>query len=252
MTLNFEKIKNTRLSSTKFERDTVFEFIRIIQNILPDDENPYYIISELIQWTILTYFHIHPEHFTFVGPRTDINPHRDTVTRGESHGRETAYGHISACVSPHYLTPNTTATKDSMIIIKYVWTLKIISIADFIAIGIDASNKEYCDVQYQDCGNKSPFYAYELWSTYGDSTKYSLNVYAQPYGTDVKPNDIIRMELDVIRRTLQFWVNNEDQGVAFRDLEGDKIFNLAVNLNEESGVQIMDYFEVYGKRRVCV
>ena len=60
-----------------------------------------------------------------------------------------------------------------------------------------------------------------------------------------KSNDIVTMELDLMRANLRFWINNQDQGIAYSNIKNDDEnikYRLFISLfSPKDGFQIVDF-----------
>ena len=63
------------------------------------------------------------------------------------------------------------------------------------------------------------------------------------YGAGVKIGDIVKMELNTKDKTMQFYQNEHDHGIAFRDIEfhQDITYYLAIYLESGSDIEIIDF-----------
>ena len=100
--------------------------------------------------------------------------------------------------------------------LKFAWSLRLSTMdTSIVAIGIDASQHKCTDEAFHDCNAQSHLYALELLPMGAHSFKYQRGSTHEEYGCVVKDGDEITMELDVKRRTLRYYNNGADQGIAF-------------------------------------
>ena len=107
----------------------------------------------------------------------------------------------------------------------YIWKLKLLYWRGGCCIGLDSSNKEHKNADF--CNpdvNTHPFYAFH------SGYKYSLNG-AQRYGDYWRQTDIITLQLDKQKKTLKLFVDKQDQGIAFENIDfaENKVYNLAIS-----------------------
>ena len=117
---------------------------------------------------------------------------------------------------------------------------------DALCIGIDASNKKYINDDFSSrYNNKCYFYAY-----YDKGPKYShkCSYNGESYGKLWEASDTIKMELNTNKKTLKFYVNNVDQGIAFDevDFENNTKYNMAIFLYQKNdSIQLIDFQQIY-------
>ena len=230
MNVNFDRIKDIEQT----QKDIVYGFIRGAQQLLPNEENSYYNIPSLVIFTCLAYYY-NTEYFSKYGEAIELNDEKDTISN-ETWSGYTAYGQIDIfdgeCA-------------------KFEWEFYVINLDDYIAIGIDSSNKGYTEQEFHDCDNKNAYYAYESDSPYGLIYSYQKS-HSPPkiqemYGNYLlEKGDTIKMELNVVDKTLKFYINDKDQGIAFKhiDFTDNKRYNMAVMLTK-SKVKLINFQQTY-------
>ena len=149
---------------------------------------------------------------------------------------------------------------------KHIWTFNIIkpNIDAIVVIGIDSSNKEFVNSDMNTRFNKNAFYGYQ---SYGeemnlrlfdddDDDDYSVQgnriynksvdkyEYRYDYGdvySDAKNE--IKMELNMDDKTLKYYVNGNDQGIAFKNIcfNKDQKYSMFISMDEKMTVKISDY-----------
>ena len=95
------------------------------------------------------------------------------------------------------------------------------------------------------------------WGFYQQDGKIGhLGPASIPYGTDARSRkflkgDVIDVEVDVMMRNLRFYVNNQDCGIAFKDLPESTQLHGAVSLYQEGDVvQIMQNRDTFDSTRL--
>ena len=72
--------------------------------------------------------------------------------------------------------------------------------------------------------NKDSSHIYYGYDNEGDKYSTDKNEYGTEYGREYGKRDIVKMELNLSKRTIEFYVNDECQGIAFDDIKvGDDI-----------------------------
>lgn len=218
--------------------DIVNGFIKDAQLLLPNEDNPYYNIPELVNHICINFYN-NPEYFSKWNERyfaMDKNQTGYSIKTGSA-PEGSFYGNVDI-------------VEDSFS--KYTWKFNIISFRTLMAIGIDASNKKYIDKDFHDCGNTNPYYAIEVYRE-GEFLLYSHHddedTFRDEYG-DIRKNKYIEgseiiMELDLKKRTLSYYVDDEYLGVAFQDIyfKPDTKYNMTVFVSGVR-VQLMDFSHV--------
>ena len=120
---------------------------------------------------------------------------------------------------------------------KYVWTFNVFDISGIVAIGIDIADETHCTYRDFYDGVSRDSYALEIRSNrigvlYHDGI--SINKQYGHYINYSKNNDnYITMELNVTNKTLKYYINNVDEGIAFSNIhfDYDTKYNMAVYLD---------------------
>ena len=212
-------------------KDSVFGYIRRYQNILGQDK----VIAPLIYHPCLSYFHI-KEYWTAYHPKLcELNEDKSIVTH--TYGDER--------LSPSSIYGNILTKRDSPSI--YKWKFKIIKNADgrgkCLYLGIDSSKKKYIADDYS-WDNEYHHYAF------GDGNKYSLDTVETEYGTEeyrgFYDGDLVEMELNTKKKTIKIYINGNDQGTAFDDVDIDREYNMGITLSQkDTSVQIVEFKHIY-------
>ena len=219
-TLNFDKLKHIEQS----QKDIVYGYIHEVQLLLPNDDS-FYNIPSLVIFTCLAYYYP-DEYFTKYNENIEINDKKDTICSSDDDVTgTTAYGNIDIIGTKYF---------------QYEWEFEIIKMNDYVAIGIDSSGKSYTEDQFHDGENTNLFYAYESDSPFG--LKYTIDG-SYTYGNvALVVGDKIKMILNIKDKTLQYHINDKNQGIAFDDIDfsGNKIYNMAVMVYTSS-VKLLNF-----------
>eukprot|EP01084_Bolivina_argentea_P289341 496816_1 len=222
MSVDFQLLKHTP-DQTKY---AVSGYIRRSQSVLSN--KPYFNINvDIICNTCIMYYWIR-EYFTKHGKHIILDAMKHIVT-WEVDAFQTVYGNINVCYDK----------KNSFNL--YKWTLKILhkdmSRNFYMAIGLEASNKSNTERIYTN--THCPHYAYK--SCKQKSSKESSYV---SYGDGYTMGDIIIMECNINKRTLRYFVNDNDQKNAFTDMDftEQKVYHLAVyGHDKDCSIQLIDF-----------
>eukprot|EP01084_Bolivina_argentea_P223569 378251_1 len=237
-------------------RDIVFGFIRDIQALLSKN---IIVPSEIVYMCLLYFYNV--EYFTTHGSDMSIHDNGQIVKHhatgyyydADVNDGNTVYGNLE-------INPND--------YIKCIWIFKMIKLSTdaMIAIGLASTqaNTESCfhgcwvnaaDAEWvrsepeEDCVNVS--YAYQkcdndiLFITSIDGFQADSD---KDYGnSDLNEGDEIKMELDIQNRTLKYYVNSKDQGMADDNLwfGANKTLMMAVSINTPSEIQLTDFKATY-------
>eukprot|EP01084_Bolivina_argentea_P155838 271557_1 len=213
--------------------DLVHGYINESLQYLPIDNVP-----KLVTTTCILFCFI-KEHFHEYGNCMTINETLDIISmRSVRIKRNTVYGMLE-------INPKTNT-------IIYIWTIKILKHngAYNIYIGIDSSQYPFyyrnADFTNND-GN--PHYSY---GSSGRIYCFEDTISGEEYGKEWTEGDIIKMKLHTKNKTLKYYVNNIDQGIAFKNIEmKNKIYHMVVSLcskhNNAVSVQIIESQKVYCK-----
>eukprot|EP01083_Nonionella_stella_P209723 759935_1 len=149
------------------------------------------------------------DKFVKYGRRLQVNHDQNLATFTGKFGANTVYGDI-------------TIDATHIGISRYCWEIKIMKMKNNMCIGID-SNRKY---QQSDFSNyhrefstydrppKGKFYSYG-----SDGAIYSCNTMdGENYGYPYKQGDIVRMEVNLNTKTLQYYINDKDQGIAIEEI----------------------------------
>ena len=234
--------------STKFDvikkvdqrtKSIINGFMKEAQSLLPFQDNSYYNIPDLVfMITILYYFN--PEYFSVHGRNMELNENKDIM--GSHGGRNTVYGNIVI------------TKKDRG---KFIWTFKLIEPKEnvIMTIGIDSSNKAFVNDRFYCSGYGHVFYGYQSYSEFDTGSlmmrsseveKQSWKDTDQGYEYGVIYSDTesqVKMELNMDDKTLKYYVNGKDQGIAFQNIcfENDEKYSMCISLDEPMSVRLLDF-----------
>lgn len=119
----------------------------------------------------------------------------------------------------------------------YIWRLRLIAseLRDFspsigiVEAGIDHSTGAYCFAA--DDKRKHQYYCYA--TRYGEKEASSYEgSYGPESGLTDKLVNLITMKFDIAAKALSFSLNNEDLGVAYKDIDTDKTYRFAISFAE--------------------
>ena len=227
-TLDLAKLKTIDKEIT----DTVFGFIHECE-LLFDEDNLHHTIPDLIGYICLAYYFIN-EYFSVYGENITYDQLTNAV---KNHCTEivpnTAYGNVRV-------------DGNNSDISVYIWTLKIISNAYSVCIGIDASNKMYPDhdftnVETDDYDHNTRYFAY------GEEIFWSSDDVEASYGVDIDfaDNDIIKYTVNVKKQKITIFNDRIDDRIVYDVKDGffnGCIFHFAVMLHDSGdAVQMIDF-----------
>ena len=214
-------------------KDIVNGYIHKVQTLIcGHDNNPYFIISDLIISLCIIYYY-QSEYFSVWGSEMMIKSsylEKQNIVEMRSGNWNTAYGNLQI-----------NAKNYSNSILK--WKIKILNDA-WMCFGLDASNKKYLRAVFwsrQAAKDGNKFYCYR-----SDGFKYSHNntltvQYGERYGGDYHAGDEVTLELNVKHKTIKFYKNSEDLGIAFKDFDGSVTYNFAVTISGRYSIQLMQF-----------
>ena len=227
MATEFQTIKHIDQNT----QDTVSGFLR---KIIHSSSNNNDTIPPIIIATCILYYYLH-EHFTSHGDHIKLSDDNSTATVLKpytTHSYDIAFGNIKIDMNNKCI---------------YQWKIKCVNIVGkWLYIGI--------------CGLRDePLYypAMKLENDYWfgpDQSKVSNDLEEScPYGSYYKTGDIVKVEFDTMTRNLRFYVNDEDQGIAYdgHDINfGDKDVRFAVLMDsdKEHSVKIIGFEMIHKKR----
>ena len=212
------------------DKCAVFGYIRTIQCLLNDsygDQNPFYIIPELVSYICLA-FYACAEYFDTINHAAVYHDNQRRIAHVAEHSDNVScYGVINI--------PSINGT-------VHIWTVQINDIGRHearwgVVIGIDESKRS----GFNGCfcfQSNTVNYGY-----YGQGQYWSRNKYlGRKAGFDT--NDIVKMKLDLSERTLSYSKNDGDMLTIFDEIKiGENIeYCLAVHLRFASAdVSLLNY-----------
>ena len=84
-----------------------------------------------------------------------------------------------------------------------------------VAIGFDSSNKECIDGDFIDYDGCS-------YSYYYDGVLFIKNTVYEATNIDIKQGDLIKMEINVPKKTLKYFINDRKEAIGFDNIDIDK------------------------------
>ena len=222
---SLNKIKTINAKS----RDLSFGFLHEIETQFDTNDNPFYILPDLVGYIVLVYYHI-AEFFTVYGPAIQYDEETNTITNigGED---QCAYGNIA--IDANNLNIN-----------EYIWTLKIVrNKSKYIYIGIDASNKQHTKTDFGILhSNDSMYVAYGQATLYHNAKLMDME-YEYTNCSAFHDGQVIKIRVNIEKKELIF--NHVGRDVVCTGTEEffkDRIYNLVVNLVQETDcVQLIDF-----------
>lgn len=219
-------------------KDIVDGFIKQAQSLLPNEQNQYFNIPELIFMVTILYYY-HPEYFTVHGPHMTLQKDAKIVRYHDEDvvSTNTVYGNVII---------------DKFNKGKFVWTFDIIEPSEeaIITIGIDASKREFPGGAFcSSTENKNAFYAYQCWPEDADSlkmnnSKVDKNNSNADYGVIYSDKKCqVQMELNMDDKTLRYYVDNEDQGIAYEGIifDNNEEYYMCMSIDEVMSVELVDF-----------
>ena len=229
--LHSEKLKDINPSHI----DLITGYFKQIQSQINDNYDP---PSLVIYITILYY--LSREYFSICGGNININEDGDTVSTAFGNGG-TAFGNI-------LITANPSA--------KYIWKFQIIDKQKWstvtVGIALKTESKEILDRWFYKPSQDVPFYAYKTVLKSGYKFENDPDIQTGiMYGHGAVIGDMITMELDTKQKSIRFYLNEEDLGMAYEnvkfDFEQDEIegYHMAVFINRViTSVKLIDFDKV--------
>ena len=221
-----EEIDLTMLKEIdKDVRYLIFGYMRSSE-LLFDDNNPYYNIPDFVCTICLWYYcilYMTNDKFDIAAGDIEISEDKLTITKGAADAEfYSVYG---------------TQGIPSMSQMHCKWKFKMNRLYGNCYVGI--SSKKCLDSPFH--YKSSPNYCYYML---GWKIKCGQFNDREKYGKKFWDRDYLTMELDMNKKELRYAVNDEDQGVAFDDIEcgDDIIYYLAITI-EHTGdhLSMIDY-----------
>ena len=145
----------------------------------------------------------------------------------------------------------------------YEWTLKILKTqkGHNIVIGIDSStendkvlNEDFSDIEGGNRGGWMEVMEVNAYFAYSSRGRKYWNQWdgALEYGMEYGQGDTVRMVLDTADCTLEFYVNDQSQGIAFRNVALNSHTHLAVAMDGRADAIQLLGFEMRLKSKLSV
>ena len=203
MPLNVAKVNNIDQRT----KDLVIGYIK--SRLYNDQIIPSIIIATCILfYHIYEYFTVHGKHIMLDETSTIMSIHEAIACNAQS-----VYGNF--CING----------KDNCI---YSWTIKILkyNVRDRLEFGISASNKSHPNgTEFSTTIGKSIYYYYSVSRNY----LCRLNRVKESDLYKFVEGDVIKLELNTVNETLQFYVNGQSRGIPFNYMFfGDYTFHFVI------------------------
>ena len=212
------------------DQDIVFGFINRSQKLFPYQQNPYYTIPALVGYTILPYYSA-IEYFTDHGNEMMLNEERNSCKYFGAINANTVYGAFKIHNKADYN--------------KLIWNfaMYIPQSRTIAAIGISSGDKNNTNSTFV-CSGSNVIYAWQCYLQRA-TIYYSNDGYldSKSYGEKFTFRDTkVGMEIDIKNKTLRYYLNDEDQGIALDDIDfKEKEYYLAITLDEKAHVKLLDF-----------
>ena len=212
-------------------------YFKSIQQEMEDCDNPYYYPPSLVIHITILYYMIQ-EYFTVGGTGITISDNGDTVfLDGDGYIPRSIYGNILI-----------NARLNRM----YIWKFQIVTLPSngnpICSFGIESSNKQQINTYFY-CAALAKrynymYYAYDTNELKG--SKYSHDTKRTDYGVGAKTGDVITMILNTKLRTIKFYLNDRDLGIAYENVtfgfDDGKGYHMAVYIDEApTCVKLIDF-----------
>ena len=199
-------------SMSQWEKDLVNGYAKNVQKLSAHN------IPAAISYLCMIYYHEN-DHF-------EQHPKFDTVNVNDAKDTMTTEGGKWAEVYGKFIITNA----DTKIPMIYSWTFEIAGVSKSYetSIGICKGNSTLIGT------HQWPELAYEL-SHDGDKAlikfgKFKYKTYSFERYTK---GGIVKMEINMRQKTIKFYVNGKDQGIAFNDIDFSKIYNVIVGAGDK-------------------
>ena len=222
------------------DKDLTFGYIRDAQSLLPNEDNSYYNIPEIVGFLTVLYFYL-SEYFEFAANSLQLLDDKKMI---KWNGNETgivgaAYGNIRI--------NNSTSWK------KCAWKFKI-DIADFqsiIEIGLVSADYENGGAKFM--AEAASFYVFECGDYDGEynniemigknsESKCKDESIAHKDIPGLKNGDVIMMDLDLEEKTLRVFVNEVKHNLYFQiEMNNGVEYKMVVDIDDPASVTIIDF-----------
>ena len=209
-------------------------------------------IPELII-VICTFYYYHFERFTAHGDKIKLIEYQSIATKCEN---KSAADDLD---DPYHSVYGNIGIIGSNKANKYTWTFKILCLPgsstwnENLYIGIDSSNKSCVNDDFSQPMTVALInQKYHLYAWGSDQHMYFKNdgytYSSRSYGKYWRADDIIKMELNMNEKSLRFYLNDVDQGIASQDIqfkEGETYY-LAVAIGDAgTSLKLISFDEIY-------
>ena len=225
--MDLEKVKQVRQS----DKDLAFGYIREAQKLLPNNDNSYYNIPEIVRFITVLYVYL-AEYFELCGDSLKISDDQMTIDYEPDFANSTsiAYGAIRI--------NNQKGFK------KYKWKFKVNIINKDVIIHFAIISSHYLSVSKFD--RADVYYAFTLVvdAQVGASSSHSKSMrYTESgYKPRIQDGDFVSMELDLDSKTLHFSVNEIRHNQYFNiDMGTNTEYKLAVEIDDPASVTMIDF-----------
>eukprot|EP01084_Bolivina_argentea_P203414 347442_1 len=253
------------MSNDKIDAYTVFGYIRQLDKVLKSSDCALFQnIPESIILTCIEYYQI-GDYFEFAGDCVEISDDKTTIVKlNDASWSNSSYGtYISSIgnsickwdikihkakpyqVNGSYLALGISSIGNSIC----KWDIKIHKAkpyqvnGSYLALGISSGMS--LDTSFIRIKSKGYHYGYGGWQGVTLKTSHCWGKeYGEPYGT----NDVVSIELNLKNRTVTFYKNQQNQGVAYTDVRIDHSigYRLAVSMYAKgTSVEILKFRETF-------
>ena len=167
--------------------------------------------------------------------RKDQKPKYNVVSMKKT-GANTVYGAVKIKANENYI---------------YKWHIKIIA-TNYqwfaFSIGIDSSHRELVQEDFSVSGMYGNVHQFYAWGTDGKNGKKftgSLPPIGKRYGDRVKLNDTITMSVDMKKQSIEYFINNKSQGIAFDNIHVDMDYHMAISMRGIGRIKLVQFQQTF-------
>ena len=216
-------------------------FIREMQQSLPEN-NTFYIIPELINYECLRFYHI-PERFIKCSKDLSMNEKENCVKQSDIGVRDkSAHGVVKISCSSNFI---------------HIWKFKIINHPWFTYIGITSATEIDVETRFTlDTDNEyyafsNGGYKYDLLHAIDDGYNDEYDAEQGDWCEGFAHDDFVIMELNPIKKTLQYYVipeqgsKSKELRCIFKDIVfEDQIYRMAVCMGFPNAIlELVEYIQ---------
>ena len=218
------------------DRDLIFGYIREAQSLLPNEDNSYYNIPQIVGFLTVLYFYL-AEYFEFAAHNLELSDDGMMIKWNGSVGgiTESAYGNIRI--------NNTTRCK------KCVWKFRIdiIDLSSLIEFGLVSADYEHTRGRKE----ATAYHIFECGDYDGEAE--DIEVYAKneesickdesiDFTTGLRNQDVIMMEFDLEMNRLSVFVNENKYDRYFKiEMNDDIEYKMLVDIDDVASVILIDF-----------